>query len=71
MTLYSWSFTLSLNDPRSAHNFGWGGIIIFTIYVIVFAILATIANIQHILERAAFMQRYRQELEDKIKLTIL
>ena len=62
---------MATNDPKKAYNFGWGAILILSIYCIVHTIFSVLATVNHILERAAFMQRYRQELEDKIKMMIL
>ena len=71
LTLYSWTFTSAKNDPEKAYIYGWGSILLVSIYCVIHTILSVIATVNHILDKAAFVQRYTQELEDKIKLTIL
>ena len=42
-----------------------------SVYCLTFISIAIIGNIYHILDKAEFAQRYTQEIEDKIRLTIL
>eukprot|EP00347_Sterkiella_histriomuscorum_P023935 403332874 len=71
LSVYSLSFNGSKNDPEKAFNYGWGAILMVSVYCLTYAAIAMIANIYHILDRAEFAQRYTQEIEDKIRMTIL
>jgi len=70
-SIYSLSFNGSTNDPEKAFNFGWGAILMVSVYCFSYFAFAIIANIYHVLDKAEFAQRYTQEIEDKIRMTIL
>ncbi|CDW88903.1 UNKNOWN [Stylonychia lemnae] len=71
ISIYSISFDGSTNDPEKAFNFGWGAILMVSVYCLSYFAFAIIANVYHVLDRAEFAQRYTQEIEDKIRMTIL
>lgn len=69
LSVYSMVFNGSTNDPQQAFNFGWGSMLMVSVFCLSFTSVAMIANVYHILDKAAFAQRYSYELEEKVQAT--